>query len=193
MLPALDAAQRRQLFWLFGLALLVLGAGYGLRDPWPADEPRFVLVAKQMFEGGDWWFPHRGQELYPDKPPLFFWLLALARPRSAAGAGVSCCLPAVRPGNAVAGLRPRPPALESPGGLGAAIAILASCNSSTSSSGRRSIRPWCCPRPGPVRNAASPLAWAHLALVLDRLFFRGIGVILKGVGFLPLLVLLPYA
>src|SRR3546814_3682672 len=28
-----------------------------------------------MWESGDWWFPHRGQELYPDKPPLYFWLL----------------------------------------------------------------------------------------------------------------------
>src|SRR3546814_10097901 len=28
-----------------------------------------------MWESGDWWFPHRGQELYSDKPPLYFWLL----------------------------------------------------------------------------------------------------------------------
>lgn len=59
-------------------ALVVLGAGLGLRSPWPADEPRFVLVAKQMWESGDWLFPHRGQELYADKPPLYFWLLAAA-------------------------------------------------------------------------------------------------------------------
>ncbi|GHC11505.1 ArnT family glycosyltransferase [Thermomonas carbonis] len=62
------------LFWLF--ALLILGAGLGLRDPWPADEPRFALVAKQMVESGDWLFPHRGSELYSDKPPLFMWLQA---------------------------------------------------------------------------------------------------------------------
>jgi 4-amino-4-deoxy-L-arabinose transferase-like glycosyltransferase len=62
------------LFWL--VALLVLGAGLGLRDPWPADEPRFALVAKQMVESGDWLFPHRGAELYSDKPPLFMWLQA---------------------------------------------------------------------------------------------------------------------
>lgn len=62
------------LFWLF--ALLILGTGLGLRDPWPADEPRFALVAKQMVESGDWLFPHRGSELYSDKPPLFMWLQA---------------------------------------------------------------------------------------------------------------------
>ena len=65
----------RAVFWFFVLAFVVLAAGIGLRAPWPADEPRFVLVAKQMWESGDWWFPHRGQELYSDKPPLYFWLL----------------------------------------------------------------------------------------------------------------------
>src|SRR5687768_13440865 len=64
---------------LFLVAFVVLAAGFGLREPWPADEPRFVLVAKQMFDSGDWLFPHRGAELYPDKPPVYFWLLASAR------------------------------------------------------------------------------------------------------------------
>ena len=62
------------LFWI--VAVLVLGAGLGLRDPWPADEPRFALVARQMVESGQWLFPMRGDELYPDKPPLFMWLQA---------------------------------------------------------------------------------------------------------------------
>jgi len=60
--------------WLFVvMALLVLGAGLGLRDPWPSDEPRFALVAKQMVDSGDWLFPHRGLELYSDKPPMLMW------------------------------------------------------------------------------------------------------------------------
>ena len=70
-------ASERRAFWLFALlALSVLGAGLGLRDPWPADEPRFALVARQMVQGGDWLFPHRGGELYADKPPLFMNLQA---------------------------------------------------------------------------------------------------------------------
>ena len=69
-------ARDTRMFWI--LALLVLGAGLGLRDPWPADEPRFALVAKHMVESGDWLFPHRGTELYADKPPLFMWLQAAA-------------------------------------------------------------------------------------------------------------------
>ena len=62
------------LFWLF--AVLILATGLGLRDPWPADEPRFALVARHMVESGNWLFPHRGIELYAEKPPVFMWLQA---------------------------------------------------------------------------------------------------------------------
>src|SRR5690606_14542410 len=75
-MPSSRASRDTWLFWT--LALLVLATGLGLRDPWPADEPRFTLVAKQMVESGEWMFPHRGAELYPDKPPLFMWLQAAA-------------------------------------------------------------------------------------------------------------------
>jgi 4-amino-4-deoxy-L-arabinose transferase-like glycosyltransferase len=69
---------RRDAWWLFGVAFVLIAAGLGLREPWPADEPRFALVAKQMVESGQWLFPMRGDELYPDKPPLFMWLQALS-------------------------------------------------------------------------------------------------------------------
>ena len=36
------------LLWLVGLASLLMATGLGLRDPWPADEPRFALVAQDM-------------------------------------------------------------------------------------------------------------------------------------------------
>jgi len=74
-MPTFDTRARDTwLFWT--VALLVLGVGLGLRDPWPADEPRFALVAKQMIESGDWLFPRRGIELYSDKPPMLMWLQA---------------------------------------------------------------------------------------------------------------------
>ena len=57
-------SDRLNLLFLLSLGLLVLGAGLGLRDPWPADEPRFALVAKQMVESGQWLFPFRGGEIY---------------------------------------------------------------------------------------------------------------------------------
>ena len=74
MSPADIRTRELWLFW--GVALLTLAAGLGLRDPWPADEPRFALVARQMVESGDWLFPHRGSELYSDKPPMLMWLQA---------------------------------------------------------------------------------------------------------------------
>ena len=98
MLPTTARSRDTWLFWI--IALLVLGAGLGLRDPWPADEPRFTLVAKQMIESGDWLFPHRGTELYSDKPPLFMaaqaffytlfgnWRVAFLLPSLLAGLGM---------------------------------------------------------------------------------------------------------
>lgn len=64
--------------WLIGLALLLIATGIGLRDPWPADEPRFALIARDMVTSGDWLVPRVGGDLYADKPPLYFWLLALS-------------------------------------------------------------------------------------------------------------------
>ena len=64
------------LLWLLGLALLLIATGIGLRDPWPADEPRFALVARDMVATGDWLLPRVGGQPYADKPPLFFWLIA---------------------------------------------------------------------------------------------------------------------
>ena len=81
MIPAspIQTAHERRAFWLFMLfAFVLLGAGIGLRDPWPSDEPRFTLAAKQMVESGDWLFPHRGSELYSDKPPMLMWSEAVS-------------------------------------------------------------------------------------------------------------------
>jgi 4-amino-4-deoxy-L-arabinose transferase-like glycosyltransferase len=64
------------LAFLLGLALVLIGAGLGLRDPWPADEPRFALIAQDMLRSCDWLIPRVGGDLYADKPPLYFWLMA---------------------------------------------------------------------------------------------------------------------
>lgn len=67
-------ARSAWLLWL--LVAVVLLAGIGLRAPWPADEPRFAQIAREMVESGQWLFPLRGGEPYPDKPPVFIWLVA---------------------------------------------------------------------------------------------------------------------
>jgi 4-amino-4-deoxy-L-arabinose transferase-like glycosyltransferase len=48
------------------------------RDLWPPDEVRYAQVAREMAESGQWLVPHLNYEIYPDKPPLFFWLVALS-------------------------------------------------------------------------------------------------------------------
>lgn len=68
---------RSDRLWLLGLGLLLIATGIGLRDPWPADEPRFALIARDMVLTGEWLLPHVGGVVYADKPPLFFWLIAL--------------------------------------------------------------------------------------------------------------------
>lgn len=66
----------RDLAWILIPALLMLGAGLGLRDPWPADEPVYALIAREMLATGNWLIPMVGGDFFQDKPPLLFWMQA---------------------------------------------------------------------------------------------------------------------
>ena len=68
--------ERLDLLWLAGLLLVLVATGIGLRDPWPADEPRFALIARDMAATHQWLIPAVGGDVYADKPPLFFWIMA---------------------------------------------------------------------------------------------------------------------
>ena len=70
MRPAFLVLLVVSVFLLFFLDL----DGYDLSAP---DEPRFALVAREMIQNGHWLLPHRNDRAYPDKPPLFFWSIAL--------------------------------------------------------------------------------------------------------------------
>lgn len=70
------AGERSAFYWVLLAAFAVIAAGLGLRDPWPADEPRFALIARDMVETGSWFFPRVAGVLYPDKPPVYFWIMA---------------------------------------------------------------------------------------------------------------------
>ncbi len=61
-------------FWLIAVVSAVLLLTLlGNRDLWNPDEPRYALVAREMVEDGDWLVMHRNGEIYPDKPPMYFW------------------------------------------------------------------------------------------------------------------------
>ena len=75
--------------WLAGAVALLVATGVGLRDPWPADEPRFALVARDMVASHQWLVPYVGGDVYADKPPLFFWLIAIGLTIGLVGAFVA--------------------------------------------------------------------------------------------------------
>jgi len=67
---------RRDVLLILLAGVVVMGAGLGLRHPWPADEPVFTLIARDMLASGNWLIPMVGGDYFQDKPPLLFWLQA---------------------------------------------------------------------------------------------------------------------
>jgi 4-amino-4-deoxy-L-arabinose transferase-like glycosyltransferase len=65
---------------LVGCALLY-GFGLGLTDLWAPDEPRYAAIAEQLRDGRyglrGVFLLHLNDQVYTQKPPLFFWVAAL--------------------------------------------------------------------------------------------------------------------
>lgn len=194
MSSSFTLTERQQTWLFFAIALVILAAGIGLRDPWPADEPRFTLVAKQMVESGNWLIPHRGSELYSDKPPMFMamqaffytltgqWRLAFLLPSLLAGLGMLWL---------VYDLGRR---LWNPrAGLYAAAALLCTFQFVYQVK-RAQIDPTVCffltlANYGLLRHFLLGPDWRAYWL---GCFAAGLGVITKGVGVLALFMFLPY-
>ncbi|WP_233840547.1 glycosyltransferase family 39 protein [Dyella sp. 2HG41-7] len=194
-ITAATTQERRQFWLLVFFAILILGVGIGLRDPWPSDEPRYTLAAKQMVESGDWLFLHRGVELYADKPPMLMWLeaasfelvrnwrIAFMLPSFLAALGTLWLLYDL-------GRR----LWDRKTGMYAAMAALM-CIQFVFQAKRAQIDPlvvffitaanW-----GLLRHTLCGPNWR---LYWFGCFCAGLGVITKGVGFLALLMLVPYA
>lgn len=64
------------LLLLLAAAAVLFSANIGGYDLWPADEPRYGQVAREMLQSGDYLAPHINDEPYLEKPPLLFWLIA---------------------------------------------------------------------------------------------------------------------
>ncbi|HKN47675.1 MAG TPA: glycosyltransferase family 39 protein [Candidatus Polarisedimenticolia bacterium] len=80
--PEVARADRRLLFILLALGCALYLWRLGEHDLWPPDEPRFGLVAREMWDSGDHIVLSVNHGLYTDKPPLFFWAINLfALPR----------------------------------------------------------------------------------------------------------------
>lgn len=175
------------------LAAVVLAPGLGWREPMPPDEPRFALMARDMVDSGDWLFPRRGTELYAHKPPMFMWLQA-ATYKMTGSLGVAFLLPS----------------------LLAALATLALVWDLSRRVWGRRFAGWAAlallttlqfvlqARRGQIDAVVTAMITASMyGLIRHHLlghrygwaalgwFMAGLGTITKGVGFLPLLALVP--
>lgn len=180
-------------FWM-ALAALSLAAGLGLRDPSPPDEPRFVLAAREMVDSGQWLVPHRGRELYAEKPPVFMWLQSAAY-IVVRDWRVAFLLPSLLGGLITLGLTwDLARRLWTPKVAAYAAGALWVCLQFGLQAKRGQIDMvlvamttaslW-----GFVRHLSERPAWHWLAF---GAFAAGVGTVTKGVGFLPLLVLVPW-
>ncbi len=68
---------RSRLLILFGAASLIFTAGFGLRDPWPPNEPDNALAAAEMLRYGNWLAPTLAGEIFADHGPLHLWILGI--------------------------------------------------------------------------------------------------------------------
>jgi len=177
------------------LALVLIATGVGLRDPWPADEPRFAIIARDMMLSGDWLIPQVGGDIYADKPPLFFWLLGISM-WATQSVRVGFLLPSLLAGVGcivlVYDLARRFWNRET--GLLAAV-VLSFSVQFVWQARQAQIDAMLCfwttlGLYGLLRHCLLGPAWRWYAVGWAA---AGLGIITKGVGFLPLLILVPFA
>ena len=70
--------KRGYVFAVIAIGIALFFFNLGGRDLWDPDETRYAVIAREMKETGDWILPHLNGEIYPNKPPLLFWLINLS-------------------------------------------------------------------------------------------------------------------
>jgi 4-amino-4-deoxy-L-arabinose transferase-like glycosyltransferase len=82
---------------LLGLGLPIFLLGLGSPALYEPHESLSAEVAREMVVRGDWLTPHLNGTRYLDKPPLFYWLTAIAYSILACRSSLPVC-PARWPG-----------------------------------------------------------------------------------------------
>lgn len=72
-----ELIRRRAELLVLGLAALLFLLALGGHDLWAPDEPYFGEGAREMVVDGEWLVPHVNGKVTTDKPPLFFWTIAV--------------------------------------------------------------------------------------------------------------------
>ena len=67
--------QLRHQCWIVAAAAVVLFTNLGAVALWDEDEPLYASCAREMLQRGDWVVPTFNGEMFPEKPPLMFWLM----------------------------------------------------------------------------------------------------------------------
>ena len=70
--------ERRLLLALVATCLVLFSFQIGNHDFWDPDEPRYAGVTRNILENDEWIRLTDNGEPYTHKPPLFFWILAVA-------------------------------------------------------------------------------------------------------------------
>lgn len=189
-----QAPGRDTLVLLAILGAMLFVSGLGMRDPWPADEPRYALIARDMVRSGEWWIPRIGGELYPDKPPLFFWSVAACL-KLTGSLRVGFLLPSLLAG--IGCLLLVHDLARRLWGAEAALSatLLLACTVQFTQQARSGqidalLSFWT--TLGLYGLARHLLLGPHWRWYWLGCVAAGLGVITKGVGFLPLLILLPW-
>jgi 4-amino-4-deoxy-L-arabinose transferase-like glycosyltransferase len=73
-----DAYKERYKLFFIGYFALMIGVAF-LRFPDIKNELKYFLITDQMIDSQNFIILKYFNELYPDKPPIYFWLLGLAR------------------------------------------------------------------------------------------------------------------
>jgi 4-amino-4-deoxy-L-arabinose transferase-like glycosyltransferase len=71
-------SDRRCLLLVLAPAILLFALNLGGRDLWAPDEPRAGVLARALLRGGSWAALEENGRPYTEKPPLYFWLAAIA-------------------------------------------------------------------------------------------------------------------